>query len=420
MKKAVLALADGTVFEGTSYGAEGEAVGEVVFNTCMSGYQEILTDPSYKGQIVTMTYPLIGNYGVNPEDVESHRPFVEGFIVKEASVIPSNWRMQRSLEDYLKEYGIVGIQGIDTRALTRHVRDHGAQEGVISSLEDDPERLVANAKGSPGLIGRDLVKEVCCDKPFTWSEGQWEWPRGYAKPAAQSPAPGEKARETQLSLFGSSSAAHPSRLAAPGAGPYKVVAYDCGIKWNILRQLTSVGCEVTVVPASTTAEEALAMEPDGVFLSNGPGDPEGVPYLVEAVRALIGRKPIFGICLGHQIIGLALGGRTFKLKFGHHGGNQPVKDLTTGKVEITSQNHGFAVDMASFRTAPRETLRGDPEDIVLTHVNLNDQTCEGMLHRRLPLFSVQYHPEASPGPQDASYLFTRFVELMVRGAAVPA
>ncbi len=407
MKKAILALADGTVFEGTSYGAGGEAVGEVVFNTCMSGYQEILTDPSYKGQIVTMTYPLIGNYGVNPEDVESRRPFVEGFVVKEGSVLPSNWRARRSLEDFLREFSIVGIQGIDTRALTRHIRDHGAQEGVISTIDDDPKSLVAKAKASPGLIGRDLVKEVCCEAPFTWSLGTWEWPQGYREPRAESREPRGEAERTQLDLFGSSLAARGSRL-------FKVVAYDCGIKWNILRQLVSSGCNVTVVPASTTAEQVLGMNPDGIFLSNGPGDPEGVPYLIQAVRALIGQKPIFGICLGHQIIGLALGGRTYKLKFGHHGGNQPVKDLTTGKVEITSQNHGFAVDMESFKSDPKGQVLGDLEDIVLTHVNLNDNTCEGLMHRRLPLFSVQYHPEASPGPHDASYLFRRFVEMMER------
>ncbi len=418
MKKAVLALADGTVFEGTSFGAEGEAVGEVVFNTCMSGYQEILTDPSYKGQIVMMTYPLIGNYGVNPEDVESHRPFVEGFVIKEGSVLPSNWRARKSLEEFLRDYGIVGIQGIDTRALTRHIRDHGAQEGVISTIDDDPNSLVAKAKASPGLIGRDLVKEVCCEAPFAWSRGVWEWPRGYREPRAETrePRPGDplggrepggERNRTQLDLFG-------SRLAARGSQVYRVVAYDCGIKWNILRQLVSAGCEVTVVPASTTAEQALVLNPDGIFLSNGPGDPEGVPYLIEAVRKLIGKKPIFGICLGHQIIGLALGGRTYKLKFGHHGGNQPVKDLTTGKVEITSQNHGFAVDMESFTSDPKSRILGDPREIVLTHVNLNDNTCEGLMHKRLPLFSVQYHPEASPGPHDANYLFQRFVEMMER------
>ena len=412
MKKAVLALADGMVFEGTRYGAEGEAVGEVVFNTCMSGYQEILTDPSYKGQIVTMTYPLIGNYGVNPEDAESLHPFVEGFVIKEGSPLPSNWRGGRSLEDYLREYGIVGIQGIDTRALTRHIRDQGAQEGIISTTDFDPGSLVKKAKASPGLIGRDLVKEVCCQAPFTWTQGTWRWPSGYGGPSAEPRAPRETRQGGQLSLFG-------PRPSALNTRCYKVVAYDCGIKWNILRQLVSAGCNVTVVPASTTAEQVLALEPDGIFLSNGPGDPEGVPYLIQAVRSLIGKKPIFGICLGHQIIGLALGGRTYKLKFGHHGGNQPVKDLTTDKVEITSQNHGFAVDMQSFTTDMKGEILGDPADIVLTHVNLNDNTCEGLMHRKLPLFSVQYHPEASPGPHDASYLFRRFVKMLEQDAAVP-
>jgi carbamoyl-phosphate synthase small subunit len=395
----------------------GEAVGEVVFNTCMSGYQEILTDPSYKGQIVTMTYPLIGNYGVNPEDVESRRPFVEGFVVKEGSVLPSNWRARKSLEEYLRDYGIVGIQGIDTRALTRHIRDHGAQEGVISAVEGDPQRLVAKAQASPGLIGRDLVKEVCCTSPFSWDRGVWEWPQGYTGPDAGEPpggrGPGAGKDATQLNLFG-------ARLESRRGRRHRVLAYDCGIKWNILRQLVSAGCDVTVVPAATPAGEVLRQEPDGIFLSNGPGDPEGVPYLIEAVRSLIGVKPIFGICLGHQIVGLALGGRTYKLKFGHHGGNQPVKDLTTGKVEITAQNHGFAVDMASFPSATGGRLLGDPADVVMTHVNLNDQTCEGLMHRRLPLFTVQYHPEASPGPHDAHYLFRRFVEMMEQGAAIPA
>jgi carbamoyl-phosphate synthase small subunit len=422
MKAAMLALADGAVFEGVSYGAEGETVGEVVFNTSMSGYQEILTDPSYKGQIVTMTSPLIGNTGVNPEDMESRRPFLEGFIVKEGSAIPSNWRATRSLEDYLRECGVVGIQGIDTRALTRHIRDCGAQAGIISTTDLGPKSLAAKAKASPGLIGRDLVKEVCCDAPYAWSQGIWRWPAGYDEPRGESRVPRAASREPrpgedQMSLFGGRPAPTSVQFAARGSRPYKVVAYDCGIKWNILRQLVSCGCEVTVVPAATPAEEVLRRDPDGIFLSNGPGDPEGVPYLIAAVRELIGKKPIFGICLGHQIIGLALGGRTYKLKFGHHGGNQPVKDLATGKVEITAQNHNFAVDMASFQHAPRDLVRGDPDDILLTHLNLNDHTCEGLMHRRLPLFSVQYHPEASPGPHDAGYLFTRFVELMGRRAA---
>ncbi|MFA5027549.1 MAG: glutamine-hydrolyzing carbamoyl-phosphate synthase small subunit [Candidatus Methylomirabilota bacterium] len=399
MTAALLALADGAVFEGRSFGAEGETAAEVVFNTSLSGYQEVLTDPSYKGQIVTMTNPLIGNTGIVPEDMESGRPFVEGFVVKEASPLHSNWRATVSLPDYLRQHGIVGIQGIDTRALTRRIRDRGAQPGVISTVDLDPASLVEKAKAVPGLVGRDLVKEVCCREPFAWTQGVWEWPRGYADGSAD----GGRRTADGRALSG-----------AAGARRSRVVAYDCGIKWNILRQLVSAGCDVTVVPPWTTAEAVLAADPDGIFLSNGPGDPEGAPYLVEAVRALIGKRPIFGICLGHQILGLALGGRTYKLKFGHHGGNHPVKDLTTGKVEITAQNHGFAVDMDAFRSGPREGRFGDPEEIVLTHLNLNDRTCEGLMHTRLPLFSVQYHPEASPGPHDAGYLFRRFVDLMAR------
>lgn len=370
-KPGLLALADGRVFRGEALGAEGEAVGEVVFNTSMTGYQEIITDPSYKGQIVVMTYPLIGNYGINQEDAESRRPWVEGFIVKESSPIYSSWRGRTTLDDYMKRHGIVGIQSIDTRALTRHLRDRGAQEGIISSRELDPERLVARAKVAPSLIGRDLVREVTIRDPEGWGEALWDRVKGYQPPPAK-------------------------RL--------RVVAYDSGIKRNILRQLASVGCEVSVVPASTRAAAVLEMKPDGVFLSNGPGDPEGVPYLIESVRGLFGKLPIFGICLGHQILGLAVGGRTYKLKFGHHGGNHPVRDLSTGKVEITAQNHGFAVD-------PRSV---EPFGFVETHVNLNDGTSEGMRHRELPVLSVQYHPEASPGPHDASYLFSRFVDLMAK------
>ncbi|MBI2154792.1 MAG: glutamine-hydrolyzing carbamoyl-phosphate synthase small subunit [Candidatus Rokubacteria bacterium] len=370
-KPALLALADGRVFRGESLGAEGEATGEVVFNTAMTGYQEIMTDPSYKGQIVVMTYPLIGNYGINDEDVESRRPWVEGFVVKEASPTPSSWRGRRTLDEYMREQKIVGIQGIDTRALTRHLRDHGAQEGVISTEELDPERLAAKAQASPGLIARDLVREVTIRAPHGWDEATWDRVRGYREP----PAP-----------------------------RFTVVAFDSGIKRNILRQLVSVGCKVTVVPAFTPTAAVLEQKPDGVFLSNGPGDPEGVPYLIEAVRGLLGKVPIFGICLGHQIIGLAAGGRTYKLKFGHHGANHPVKDLAAGKVEITAQNHGFAVDPDSVKARGLE----------LSHVNLNDGTCEGLRHRDLPVFSVQYHPEASPGPHDANYLFHRFADLIER------
>ncbi len=368
MKKAILALADGLVFEGHSFGAEGEASGEVVFNTSMTGYQEILTDPSYKGQIVTMTYTQIGNYGVNSEDVESARPYVEGFIVKEYMDFPSNWRAKKSLHEYLREHNIVGIQGIDTRALTRHLRDFGAQPGIISTSDQDPASLVAKATKLPKMSGLDLAKHVTCKQPYTWDEGDWDLGTGYAK--------------------------KPSTR-------YKVVAYDYGIKRNILRLLTQAGCDVTVVPATMPAEEVLKMNPDGVFLSNGPGDPEPVTYAIENIKKLLGKKPIFGICLGQQLLGLALGGRTYKLKFGHHGGNQPIMDLSTRKVEIAAENHGFAVDM--------ETVK---DKVELTHINLNDNTCEGMRHKTLPAFSVQYHPEASPGPHDSRYLFERFIDMM--------
>ena len=366
---ALLVLRDGRVFRGGALGAPGETWGEVIFNTAMSGYQEVLTDPSYRGQIVAMTYPMIGNYGLNDEDVESRRPWVNGFVVKEASSYPSSWRGRIGLDDYLRRHGIVGIQGIDTRALTRHLRDGGAQDGIISSTETDLEELRTRARALPSLVGRDLVSEVTSQTSFTWKEGAWDPRLGYT---------------------------------APAPGRFRVIAYDSGIKLNILRQLASSGCEVTVVPASTSAAAVLERKPDGVFLSNGPGDPEGVPYLIESVRGLLGRVPIFGICLGHQVLGLAAGGRTYKLSFGHHGANHPVKDLATGRVEITSQNHGFAVDPASLTASGWEP----------SHVNLNDGTCEGLRHREWPVFSVQYHPEASPGPHDANYLFARFTGLM--------
>ena len=382
--KAILALADGKDFTGIGFGAEGEAVGEVVFNTSMTGYQEILTDPSYEGQLVAMTYPQIGNVGVNLEDVESRRPFVRGFIVKDYTAQPSNWRASQSLHAYMQAHGIVGIYGIDTRALVRHLRDHGAQDGIISTGTAGAEELAAKAKASPGLVGQDLVKNVTCQEPYDWNEGMWQ------------PVGGYKRRD-------GSSAAKRSRKGSFSAPKYFVVAYDYGIKYNILRNLAESGCQVRVVPASMPASDVLALRPDGIFLSNGPGDPDAVPYAKENVRQLIGKKPIFGICLGHQILGLALGGKTYKLKFGHHGGNQPVMDLTTRKVEITAQNHGFAVDADSLQGASQ-----------LTHVNLNDNTVEGLAHRELPIFSVQYHPESSPGPHDANYLFKRFTDLMAQ------
>ena len=373
---AVLALADGTVFRGRAFGAVGETSGELVFNTSMMGYQEILTDPSYEGQLVAMTYPEIGNVGVNREDVESRRPFVRGFIVREYRHEPSNWRAEQPLGDYLAAHGIPGIECIDTRALVRHLRDHGAQEAVLSSTDLDAERLVRRAKDVPSMVGQDLARVVTCPEPYEWTEGPWR-PEG--------------ARTLD------------EIVAERGRPPLRVVAYDFGIKQNILRKLVGAGCAVRVVPSATPARETLALRPDGVFLSNGPGDPDAVTGARETVADLLGNVPVFGICLGHQILGLALGGRTYKLKFGHHGGNQPVQDLDTGKVEITSQNHGFAVDPESLGDRAR-----------VTHLNLNDRTVEGLAVAGQPTFSVQYHPEASPGPHDAAYLFRRFVDLMER------
>ena len=361
--RALLALEDGKIFEGKSFGVQGERCGEVIFNTSMMGYQEILTDPSYQGQIVVMTYPLIGNYGLNQEDFESRKPFVSGFVVREECSYPSNWRSQYPIEQFFKKYNIVGISEIDTRALTRRIRDNGAKKGIISTIDFDQYSLIRKVKASPGLIGKDLVVEVSSPAEYFWKQKNGN--HNHHK-------------------------------------KYKVIAYDYGIKHNILRKLSSYNCEVKVVPAKTKAEAVIAQNPDGIFLSNGPGDPEAVNYAIKAVERLVGLKPIFGICLGHQILALALGAKTYKLKFGHHGANHPVKNLITNKIEITSHNHGFAVEENSLKNTGLD----------ITHLNLNDGTVEGMRHTEYPIFSVQYHPEASPGPHDADYLFENFIQLM--------
>ena len=361
--KAILALEDGSIFTGRAFGAAGEKTGEVVFNTSMSGYQEILTDPSYAGQIVVMTYPHIGNYGTNDKDNESEHPFVEGFVAREFSEISSNWQSCESLESYLKRHGIIGISEIDTRALVLKIRNRGAMRGIISTENLDPDQLIGRARSSRNMLGQDLASTVSCPEPYSVEQiGQIAMHKAF-----------------------------------------KVIAYDFGIKRNILNNLSRVGCDITVVPAATPAEDVLSLNPDGVFLSNGPGDPEPLQYAVRNIQKLLGRKPIFGICLGHQLMGLAFSGKTYKLKFGHRGGNQPVKNLKNNKVEITAQNHGFAVDPDSMKESQVE----------LTHINLNDQTLEGISHRSLPAFSVQYHPEASPGPHDSHYLFEEFIKLML-------
>jgi carbamoyl-phosphate synthase small subunit len=372
---AKLALEDGTVFSGTAFGANGEVDGEVCFNTSMTGYQEILTDPSYRGQIVTMTYTEMGNYGVNREDVESGKPHLAGFVVKEFADRPSNFRSEESLDAYLKRYNIPGLAGIDTRALVRKLRIQGAMKGVLSSVDLDGASLVRKAKASPGLVGRDLVREVIPDQAKQWEGQLSKWAK---LPAQANPAfPNEE---------------------------FHVVALDYGMKWNIARHLRDEGCRVTVLPGTATAEEVLSHKPDGVFLSNGPGDPEPLEYAQNCIRGVLGKVPVFGICLGHQLLGLACGAKTFKLKFGHRGANQPVLNEETGKVEITAQNHGFAVDEDSL-----------PPSLEVTHRNLNDNTVAGMRHKEVPAFSVQYHPESSSGPHDSRYLFRQFRELMASG-----
>lgn len=375
--KALLALEDGRTFACKSFTGEGEAWGEIVFNTSMTGYQEVITDPSYSGQMVTMTYPLIGNYGVNYEDIESARIQVSAFIVKEYQDVPSNFRSIGTLRDYLMHENILGIEDVDTRAVTRHIRDTGAMRAYISTFDTDTSSLVKKAKSIPSMVGLDLVKRVTTDIPYFWSDGK-------AFPCDRKTAKPDKSIWKKKN------------------GKFCVLAFDFGIKYNILRCLENADFRILVVPASTDAAVVKAISPDGIFLSNGPGDPEPVRYAIDTIRSLLGYRPIFGICLGHQLLGLALGGKTYKLKFGHRGANQPVKNLLTGKVEITSQNHGFVVDIESLSS----------KNIEPTHINLNDNTMEGFRHRKLPVFAVQYHPEASPGPHDSRYLFNEFIKLM--------
>jgi carbamoyl-phosphate synthase small subunit len=387
MNQAIIALEDGRTFVGEAFGAQGTALGEICFNTAMTGYQEVLTDPSYYGQIVTMTYPLIGNYGVNDFDGESARPHVRGFVVGELSSVASNWRSSSSLGEYLKKWSVPGIQGIDTRALTKHLRVRGAMRACISTEISDPQEAIKRALGAPDMTGSDYVKEVTTEIAYDWDPAD-KLSRGWTIVKGNGEQPDEIREYGQVF----------KRLPPVR---HKIVAFDYGIKLNILRRLRQHGFQVRVVPAATKASDVLALKPDGVFLSNGPGDPDSLTYIHDELKELIGKCPIFGICLGHQLLGFAYGGKTFKLKFGHRGGNQPVQDLRTGKVTITSQNHGFAVDAQSL-----------PSNVEVTHLNLNDQTVEGIRHKEHPVFSVQYHPEAAPGPNDATYFFDQFSKLI--------
>ena len=391
MTDALLALEDGRTFRGRRFGAPSDAAGEVVFNTSMTGYQEILGDPSYAGQIVVMTYPMIGNYGIAPEDFESRKPYVEALVVREPSRIASNWRHERTLDEYLAAHGVPGFCDFDTRALVRHLRDHGSKRGVIGSAGEGADALVARARAVKPMAGCDLASVVTTDRSYPW-----------VKPSYVLPENGQATRVESSGEAGERGSTRRADAPRSPAGSFRVIVLDCGVKWNILRRLVDVGCSVTAAPATTPADELLRSKPQGIVISNGPGDPEPVQYAVQTVRALIGRVPLMGICLGHQLLGLAAGGKTYKLKFGHRGGNHPVMDLTTGKVEITSHNHGFAVDPDSLAE----------RDVQLTHINLNDQTLEGLRLKNAPAFSVQYHPEASPGPHDAAYLFERFADLM--------
>jgi len=398
---ALLALEDGTLWPGLAFGAAADATGEIVFNTSLTGYQEILTDPSYHGQIVTMTTPHIGNYGTTPEDDESHRVWAAGLVVRSISPVVSNWRARQSLPDYLAKRGIPAITEVDTRALVRHIRTHGAMRSALSTRNPNPERLLALARAARDMNGLDLAREVTCAEPYGWTDGQdWWRPVGSEQLAVSSEQLDAGTQGNSEELRGTRPLAHsPTRPLSPH--PFHVVAYDFGIKRNILRLLVSRGCRVTVVPADTPAREVLALEPDGVFLSNGPGDPAAATYAISAVKELLGQKPIFGICLGHQILALALGAHTYKLKFGHRGGNQPVQLTDSHAVQISSHNHGFAVDASTL-----------PADVTVSHVNLNDNCCEGLIAPNHHAFSVQYHPESSPGPHDSDALFDRFVELM--------